>query len=234
MGNTIAKDNDTINWNNIKTDNLSDNMNVKHLSNDSKLLISKLQLNLPNVTETESDNISNVFTKYQSKSMNEEENTTTSVGANMNADDLSDTSPFISSDMYNYLMNKNQSGGSKQKGGAKLDDDSSTSSTSSSSDSEDDSDSNNSESEKPKGKNKKEKESEEQSEEQSSEELSGGSDNSDLSYVSSPADSDNNDSSQSSNNSSEELSGGSISNNNDDLPPSSINTSDINMISESS
>ena len=55
-------------------------------------------------------------------------------------------------------MNKNQSGGSKQKGGAKLDDDSSTSSTSSSSGSEDDSDSDNSESEKPKGKNKKEKE----------------------------------------------------------------------------
>ena len=57
-----------------------------------------------------------------------------------------------------------------------------------------------------------------------------------LSYISSAGNSANSTNSANSANSanSEELSGGSISNNNDYLPPSSINTTDINMISESS
>ena len=40
MGNVINNDKDTINWNNVKTDNISDNNN-KFLTDDSKLLISK-------------------------------------------------------------------------------------------------------------------------------------------------------------------------------------------------
>jgi hypothetical protein len=224
MGNAIAKDNDTINWNNVKTNNFSESLGNKHLSNDSKLLLSKLEINLPDMPDSESDNIEKIFTKYQSQPGSTDLNTTTSIdNRNMNSGELSDTSPFISSEMYNYLVNKNQLGGSnKQKGGAKLDDDSSTSSTSSSSD--DDSDS---ESEKKKGKKKQESsESKEESE----------SENSDLSYVSSPGETEKSESekSESEKSESEELSGGSISNNNEDLPPSSINTSDINMISESS
>jgi hypothetical protein len=235
MGNAIAKDNDTINWNNVKTDNFSESLGNKQLSNDSKLLLSKLNINLPDMPDTESENIDNIFTKYQSKSSSDDLNTTTSVENKiMNSGELSDTSPFISSEMYNYLVNKNQLGGNnKQKGGAKLDDDSSTSSTSSSSDDDSDSDK-----KKNKAKGKKKHETSESNSKSESE-------NSDLSYVSSPGetekseDSEDSEESEQSNNSedsdqSEELSGGSISNNNEDLPPSSINTSDINMISESS
>lgn len=209
MGNAIAKDNDTINWNNVKTDNFSENINNKQLTNDSKLLISRLQLNIPTVNDTESDNLSDIFNKYQIQP---------SVQQTQNNGELSDTSPFISSDMYNYLLNKNQISNG-QKGGAKLDDDSSTSSTSSSS-------SDSEESETEKKKNKKSKSESEKSESESE------NNDSDLSYVSSPGNTDKSEKSESEEES--ELSGGSISNNNEDLPPSSINTSDINMVSESS
>jgi hypothetical protein len=214
MGNAIAKENSTINWNNVKTDNFSDNNQSRQLSNDSKLLVSKLKLNIPEFPDSESDNLSNIFTKYQTTNVSN--NLTSS--ANINVDNnLSDTSPFISSEMYNYLLNKNniQSGGNKQKGGAELGDDSSTSSTSSSSNSS------SSSSDNKKSKNKKSKKEESESEGNDSE----------LSYVSSPGESEN---SESKSATESEMSGGSISNDNNDIPPSSINTSDINMISESS
>ncbi len=220
MGNAIAKDNDTINWNNVKTDNFSENLGNKQLTNDSKLLISRLHLNIPTVNETESDNLSDIFNKYEIQPS----------AQNQNTGELSDTSPFISSDMYNYLLNKNQISSNGQKGGAKLDDDSSTSSTSSSESEESESDKKKNK----KSKSESEKSESEKSESEKSESEKSESENndSDLSYVSSPGNSDKSEKSESEEDS--ELSGGSISNNNEDLPPSSINTSDINMVSESS
>jgi hypothetical protein len=303
MGNTITKNNDTLNWNNLKTDNFSDSLNNKYLSNDSKLLLSKLDINLSNILNNETDSIDNIFSKYQSQSQPvlNEINTTTSLD-NKNSHELSETSPFISSEMYNYLVKKNQlDGNNNQKGGALNDnvltDDSSTSETSESSESESESDSDkpkkqkskkqkskkhksekpehdsdylsNSEEDEPeseepeseepeseepeseepeskkpeskKSKSKKSKSKKPKSKEynskynskynSNSEELSKDSvsNNDNLSYVSSPGNSLN-----STYSNSENLSGGSISNNNEYVPPSSINTSDINMISEAS
>ena len=221
MGNVINKENDTINWNNVKTDNFTSNNSNLFLSDDSKLLLSKLQLNLPNFSESDSDGVSDIekiFNKYQVTSQNTN-----------NASELSDTSPFISSEMYNYLMTKNningQNGGAwgkkgKQHGGA-IEEDSSTSSTSSSGDSPQN---------KPKGKGKKEASSD-----SDSGTMSGGSDN--LSYVSSSAHTDSDSGSYESEDSganTTQSGGDSVPNENGDIPPSSINTSDINMISESS
>ena len=206
MGNSVAKNNsDTINWNNVNTDKFSPTFNNKYLSADSKLLYDRLTLNLPEIeiTESEQDIDKSIFAKY------------TSTINPPNTNELSDTSPFISSEMYNYLMN--QDGGAKKRSGRrhkkqrggndKVDqDDSSTSSTSSSSSSDD---------------KKKKKASESESDNVSE----------DLSYVSSSAHTEAKDSES-------EQSGGyettSVSNNNSELPPSSINTSDINMVSESS
>jgi hypothetical protein len=211
MGNSVAKNNsDTINWNNVNTDKFSPNFNNKYLSNDAKTLYNRLTLNLPNfeITESEQDIDKSIFAKY------------TSTVQAPSTNELSDTSPFISSEMYNYLMNQN--GGAKkrsgkrhkkQRGGNVDKDDSSTSSTSSSSSSSD--------SKKDKKKKDKKNDSDENSEDSVSE---------DLSYVSSSAHTEQN--------SESEQSGGyentSLTNDNSELPPSSINTSDINMISESS
>jgi hypothetical protein len=299
MGNTITKDNDTLNWNNLKTNNFSDSLNNKYLSNDSKLLLSKLDINLSNILNTETDSIDNIFSKYQSQSqsISNEFNTTTSLD-NKNSLELSETSPFISSEMYNYLVKKNElNGNNNQKGGALnddvLNDDSSTSETSES-DSDyksdkpkkpeskkpeskkpeskkpeskkskskkpeskkskskkPDSDSDylsNSEEDEPKPKSDEPDSDEPDSDEPESDEREYNSkynskynsnsselskdsvsNNDNLSYISSPGNSLN-----STDSNSEKLSGGSISNNNDYIPPSSINTSDINMISEAS
>jgi hypothetical protein len=299
MGNTITKDNNTLNWNNLKTDNFSDSLNNKYLSNDSKLLLSKLDINLSNIPNNETDSIDDIFSKYQSQSQSQlisnEFNTTTSLD-NKNSLELSETSPFISSEMYNYLVKKNElSGNNNQKGGALnddvLNDDSSTSETSESdSDSDYKSDkpktkkdkskkpeskkpeSKKPESKKPESKKPESKKSKSKKPEPDSDYLSNSeedepdsdepdsnepdsnepesderkynskynsnsselskdsvSNNDNLSYVSSPGNSLN-----STDSNSEKLSGGSISNNNDYIPPSSINTSDINMISEAS
>jgi epidermal growth factor receptor substrate 15 len=135
MGNTFAKNNanDTINWNSIKTDNISDNINGGALTNDSKLLLDRLSLNIPkNFAETESlSEVDNIFSKYQHVAKVKSEN------------ELSDTSPFISSEMYNLLMKPELDRNTtvaKQVGGKIEGDDSSTSETSSSSNSDSDSD----------------------------------------------------------------------------------------------
>ena len=79
MGNTFAKNNanDTINWNSIKTDKMSDN-NVSGgaLSNDSRLLLDRLTLDLPkNFVETETlSEVDNIFSKYQHISKVKSEN----------------------------------------------------------------------------------------------------------------------------------------------------------------
>jgi hypothetical protein len=233
MGNVINKESDSINWNNVKTNQFSERNGNIFLSDDSKLLASKLVLNIPDLESSESNAFSDVekiFNKYQVVSTPQQ-----------NGSELSDTSPFISSEMYKYLMNKTQvdevkvGGGLKQKGGA-VEEDSSTSSTSSS----EEIGSKNKQHEKKNKKNNKKQHSKEKedsekedSEKEDSEEESmtgGASDN--LSYVSSSAhesSAGNSNESTSQQNTTE-----SVSNANNQIPPSSINTSDINMISESS
>jgi hypothetical protein len=62
MGNTFIKDNDTINWNSLKTENIKENQ----LTDDSKLLLNRLQLNLPKLQNSETPvDIDKIFSKYQ-------------------------------------------------------------------------------------------------------------------------------------------------------------------------
>lgn len=146
----INENSDTINWNKIKTDNISSTLpNFNGLSNEAQNLIASL--NIPQITESQAseftinhiiDNISNSKQndQYKFNQLLDQE-----LSQNNQENDLSATSPFISSEMYNYLIkNESQKGGGKntrklntKKGGAKLDDDSDTSSTSSSSNDED-------------------------------------------------------------------------------------------------
>jgi hypothetical protein len=233
MGNVINKESDSINWNNVKTNQFSERNDNIFLSDDSKLLASKLVLNIPDLESSESNAFSDVekiFNKYQVVSTPQQ-----------NGSELSDTSPFISSEMYKYLMNKTQvdevkvGGGLKQKGGA-VEEDSSTSSTSSS----EEIGSKNKQHEKKNKKNNKKQHSKEKedsekedSEKEDSEEesMSGGaSDN--LSYLSSSAHESS--AGKSNESTSQQNTTESVSNANNQIPPSSINTSDINMISESS
>ena len=118
MGLIQSKDSETINWNNIKTNEMSSTLpNLNGISFEAEQLLSKL--NLPEISETNSDFDSNlIFNKFNQDIKNE--NT---------GDDVS--SPFISSEMYNYLVNK-YNNTNNMVGGAKIDDDD-TSSTSSSS-----------------------------------------------------------------------------------------------------
>jgi len=146
MGNTFTRDtNDTINWNSLKTENLSNDNNYSSMSNDSKLLLNRLVLNIPKGGGNSEDmsDIDNIFSKPIS-------NIKPLVGGSLVSEsesereknNISDTSLFISSEMYNLLMKNNdinQNGGSIQKGGKIEGDDSSTSSTSSSNDSSDNS-----------------------------------------------------------------------------------------------
>ena len=141
---------ETINWNKIKTENVSSSIpNFNGLSSDAQNLIASL--NIPQITESQTseftvnhilDKISNNLNQDDQNKFNQLLEQVSSQSAVEN--DLSDTSPFISSEMYNYLVKNNepQKGGGSRKiksiqGGSKLDDDSDTSTTSSDSSVED-------------------------------------------------------------------------------------------------
>lgn len=207
MGSSNSKpesESETINWNNIKTDNISSTLHdINGLSREAKQLIASL--NIPDITESptseftinhilntintglnKNDKIlfNNIFDEISDQTdtlMKNNESTFIQKKSN-DTDDLSATSPFISSEMYEYLVNgnnldKKQSGGGKIKSkyaksnkptltkksvaskinniGGKLDDDSSTSSTSDISDDDDDDDETDEDKEKNVNKNNK-------------------------------------------------------------------------------
>jgi hypothetical protein len=200
MGQNQSKNNsETINWNKIKTDNISSSVpNFNGLSNDAKNLIASL--NIPEITESQTseitvnnilDKISNNLGKDDLQKFNQLLDQVSSQTAEDS--ELSATSPFISSEMYNYLISNNneeiQKGGSRKlknkKGGYNLDDDSSTSSTSSDSSMEDLLDSSEREVKKY-AENKKNKKNKLNKRKDSDSELSGG----ELSYLSSSAHTD--------------------------------------------
>ena len=161
MGIGSSRDNsETINWNNIKTENISSTMpNFNGLSNDAKKLIASL--NIPSITESETSemNLNHILDKINSGLSSDDQdkfNQLLEQVSSTASEDLSNTSPFISSEMYEYLVNSktsesekaNQTGGAKKtkkpkqtkktrKGGALGDNSSDTSSTSSDSSLED-------------------------------------------------------------------------------------------------
>ena len=115
---------ETINWDNHDTDKFSSSMsNFNGLSNDAKTLIASL--NIPIITESEiSDvNLNNILDKINNKLDKNDQYKFNKLLENVSYDseNLSDTSPFISSDMYNYLVNSNMSESDKvkQTGGSK-------------------------------------------------------------------------------------------------------------------
>ena len=134
MGANNSKNNsDTINWNKINTNDMSSTIpNIKGISNEANQLISKLKL--PEISENNSSEINTL------KILNNKTNTN-DVLLSDSFDSAS--SPFITSEMYNYIINnykiesKNLKGGGQknQKGGDDMEDfdNSSTSSTSSAS-----------------------------------------------------------------------------------------------------
>ena len=91
---------DTINWNAINTDNISTNINLKHkLSNNANDLLERLK-NFT-ITETEVNNTTN---------NNLTNNTTRNTIRNNKVNKFDDnTSPFITTEMYNELLNSTTS-----------------------------------------------------------------------------------------------------------------------------
>ena len=129
MGQNNSRQSETINWNQIKTNDMSSTIpNLNGISREAQELISRL--NLPEVSETNSEfNTNNILNINNLQNKNNKELITE------NAND--DSSPFISSEMYNYIVNKynnKSSNGNMVGGGAdeNMGDDSSTSATSSS------------------------------------------------------------------------------------------------------
>ena len=204
MGIASSKNNsESLNWDKINTESMSSTVpNLNTINKDAQKLVSNLNIEQNiDLEQTESEN-ENIFTWIRKLDEPENQTQTIKVVENNrnNSEDFSDTSPFISSDMYKYLINNNSSETSAQTGnqvgGAK---DSSTSSTSSS----------------------QKKTSTKRRYTESSDVLSGGN----LSYISSSAHTEHN--------SSDEYEATSVSASvNNNMLTSSVNTSDINLISE--
>ena len=150
MGATQSKkpENSTINWDNIKTDNVSLTLpSYNNLSQDAKALISNLDTNA--LSESSSVNITELLDGIHSKlNINDKAQFTNMLNEiseiSDNHESLSATSPFMTKEDYNKYLNSTtsenintnkQKGGMHNppmnKGGSHDDDDSSTSSTSS-------------------------------------------------------------------------------------------------------
>lgn len=212
MGLTASKQQNTesLNWDKINTESMSTSIpNINNISKDANELISNLSINEQiDLENTDSDN-ENLFTWI--KTIGDDKNETNN--DNLKTDSFSETSAFISSDMYKYLMNKNSdSATSNVQVGGGIQEDSSTSSTSSSL---------------KKSKNTKSKKNKKIVTTSSS--MSGGN----LSYISSSAHTDSNNETNIIS-SSADYEDSSISVGNNQMLTSSINTSDINLVQPNS
>ena len=141
MGGKQSRNTETI-WNNIKTENMSASLpGLKNLSKDAQTLIASL--NIPEITESQTSEftVNHILNTLNNNLNMEDKAKLGSVLHEINTDTelyASNTSPFISSQMYENLVNsKTSSDMNVQAGGAfhssKITDDS-TSSTSSDSD----------------------------------------------------------------------------------------------------
>jgi hypothetical protein len=226
MGSSSSKNTETINWNNIRTENMSSTMPaINSLSKDAKKLIASL--NIPAIeSETSEFSLNNILDTINKnlnandrKIFNNEFNRIIQETSNDN-----NTSPFITSEMYNYLVNSKTSSDMPvmQQGGNHK---SSSSSSDFSSDSSlEDLDSSSSSNKKKHDKKHHEKPAKKESESESepASDLSGG----ELSYVSSSAHTNGNSDSD------EVQKSVSADSNNMVSTSISVNTSDINAISD--
>ena len=118
MGNTPAKQN---NWDNIQTDAISSTIPyMKGMSKDAKILSLKLGNLLNSESEVEQNQPENVFMSKYANILQSEELDSDNVSGN--DEQLSATSPFITSDMYNAIL-KNQNNQTSEvnlQGGANL------------------------------------------------------------------------------------------------------------------
>ena len=237
-------------WNDIKTENMSATLpGLNSLSKDAKQLIASL--NVPSFTDTETSEfnvnkiIGTINSNLKKDDLEKFNRILEQMSPSLQSDELSNTSPFISDEMYNNLVNSktsedefNMVGGSyKSKGGSNeaLNKSSTSSSSSTSSLEELDSSSSSSSLESSDVHEKKHhskhhdkkhekkvvESSEKASEESAKSELSGGN----LSYVSSSAHEEMSESASESARSIEDE-------NNLEETSISVNTSDINMVSE--
>lgn len=112
---------ETINWKNVHTNSMSSTLpNMNTISHDAKQLVARLQVPVLSESDENSNMVGNIFSGLHGG------NTHNTHNNNINND-----SPFISSEMYNYLVNKYQH--TNMVGGAdEMDDEDETSSTSSS------------------------------------------------------------------------------------------------------
>jgi hypothetical protein len=119
MGQNTSRESETINWNQINTNEMSSTIpDINGISVEAKELISRL--NLPDISESNSEfNVDNIFKTNEVKNNIEHHLT-----------EIEQVSPFISTEMYNYLVNKHNE--NSMVGGGKINEDSETSSTSSS------------------------------------------------------------------------------------------------------
>jgi hypothetical protein len=232
-------------WNDIKTENMSTTLpGLNSLSKDAKQLIASL--NVPSFTDTETSEfnvnkiIGTINSNLKKDDLEKFNRILEQMSPSLQSDELSNTSPFISDEMYNNLVNSktsedefNMVGGSyKSKGGSNAALNKSSTSSSSSTSSLEELDSSSSSSslessnvhEKKHSKHHEKKvvhSSEKSSEESAKSELSGGN----LSYVSSSAHEEMSESASESARSIEDE-------NNLEETSISVNTSDINMVSE--
>ena len=143
MGSSHSKqaDDSTINWNNIKTANISSTIpSYNNLSKEAQTLVSNLGSNV--LSESSSVNITELLDDIHSKLNIKDKNQFTNMLNEINNvseahnESLSATSPFMSKEDYNKYLNSTTSDNVFQQPGMKMtggdiEDDSSTSSTSS-------------------------------------------------------------------------------------------------------
>lgn len=113
---------DTLKWNNINTENMSVNPAFNGLSNEAKQLIASLDI--PSITNTETSElvVNNILNKINSNLDDNDKNKFYKLLDEVSAqsENLSNTSPFISSEMYSQLVNSKTSEDMPiQAGGAK-------------------------------------------------------------------------------------------------------------------
>ena len=123
MGNILSNNADSLNWNDINTNDMS---SEKLFRSVNRPKVEQLVSNLENSIQENhlSDSINEIFNKYNSVPSNNFISNESVV--NNNTDSLSATSPFISEEMYKYIMKSNN-----QQGGAKKNDSSTSTSSSS-------------------------------------------------------------------------------------------------------
>ena len=124
MGNTGSSGrSETINWNNVKTENMSSTIpNFTGLSKDALQLITNL--NIPENVDSEVSefNLNRMLGSINNTNLKNDVNQKFNQileQVSAQSDELSNTSPFISSDMYNDMINSKTSESPMQKGGAK-------------------------------------------------------------------------------------------------------------------